>query len=178
MMIKRVKELDPSASIAREDFRDFVEKMESEILRGISNLAALSIIDKHNQEGIHGYQLLQDLKNQTNDMLIIEEGTLYPLLRKLEKRGVIQGEKVRVDNRPRKYYRLTPDGTRIFNHMSGFFSKLMEAMAPLVDIDVALFQDRFLYCPNCANKIDLATDAKFCEICGLNIQEYKKRRQD
>ena len=34
-----------------------------------------------------------------------------------------------------------------------------------------------LYCPNCANKITLDTGEKpFCDMCGLNIQELRKRR--
>jgi len=43
-IIKRVKELGPTALIAKESFRNFVEKFESEINRGISTLCILSII--------------------------------------------------------------------------------------------------------------------------------------
>ena len=130
-MIKRVKELGANALIASSDFRDFVEKFESEINRGISTLAILRIIDE-SKNGIHGYGLLKVLEEKTNSMLIIEEGTLYPILRKLEKKqGLIESTKRTVEGRKRKVYTMTPEGKKIFNHMIGYYTKLTEAIAPL-----------------------------------------------
>ena len=45
-IIKRVKELDSTALIASQEFRDYVEKQETEINRGISSLCILSIVMK------------------------------------------------------------------------------------------------------------------------------------
>lgn len=173
-MIKRVKDLGPNALIASEEFRDYVEKFESEILRGISHLAILSII-KDAPTGTYGYQLLKDLEDQTNQMLVVEEGKLYPLLKSLAKKGYITGHWEKAHGRRRKIYTITEAGAQVFNHMSGFFGKLLEAIAPLVDISVGLRQDRYIYCPNCANKIELASSVNFCDICGLNIQGLKAR---
>ena len=45
-----------------------------------------------------------------------------------------------------------------------------------MDMNVNLKED-YIYCPNCANKIDISKeDLYFCEICGLNIQDLKERR--
>ncbi|MHA1731861.1 MAG: helix-turn-helix transcriptional regulator [Promethearchaeota archaeon] len=174
-MIKRVKELDDEALIADPEFRVYAEKFESEILRGISNLAVLAIIQQYGPTGVHGYEILQELRKQSNDTLIVEEGTLYPLLRKLLKQGIVQREERRDAKRLRKYYTMTRAGERVFNYMNGFFSKLLEALGGLLKVGVVLDRERYLYCPNCANKIDLAaSDAKFCEVCGLNIEEYKR----
>lgn len=107
-------------------------------------------------------------------MLVIEEGTLYPILRKLDLDGIIESRRQKVDGRSRIYYNLTEVGLKIFNHISGFFTKLTEAISPLFDVNVTL-KDKYLYCPNCSNKIDLInTEYHYCEICGLNIQELKK----
>jgi len=59
-MIRRVKQFQTDALINTQEYRDFVEKTESEILRGISTLVALIIIDRHGDEGIYGYLLLRD----------------------------------------------------------------------------------------------------------------------
>lgn len=176
-IIKRVKELGPMALIASPKFRDFVEKFESEINRGISKLCILSIINQAGNEGIYGYKMLKELEAQTQNMLVIEEGTLYPLLKKLEDNKLITSRKDEDSPRKRKYYFLTQDGFKIYNHLTGFFTKLSEAILPLFDVKVGL-QGKFLYCPNCANKIDIKeSKMNFCEICGLDIRELKERRE-
>ncbi len=175
-MIKHVKNLLPNAPFASEAVRDFLERFESGILRGVSNLVVLSIIKQHGPEGIHGYALAKEVGDQTNHMLIIEEGTLYPLLRKLKEEGLIAEKEHEVNNRTRKHFSILPPGNQMYNYMVGFFSKVMESIAPLMEIDVTL-RDQYLYCPNCANKIDLSqTTTRFCEMCGMNIEELRNRR--
>ena len=175
-MIKKVKEFGTGALIASKEIRDYVEKFESEINRGISTLCILAIITSAENGEIHGYALLKNLKEETNEMLVIEEGTLYPLLRKLEGNGILKSERKVVDNRMRKVYSITERGDKIYNHISGFYGKLSKAISPLLDINVHL-KEQYLYCPNCANKIDLNEDGnQFCDMCGLNIQELRERR--
>ncbi|MHA1768034.1 MAG: PadR family transcriptional regulator [Promethearchaeota archaeon] len=170
-MIRRVKQFQTEALINSPNFRDFVEKAESEILRGISTVVVLKIINNHASEGIYGYLLLRELEESTKKILVIEEGTLYPLLKKLEKNGVIRSKHKQVKGRSRKYFFITPEGQKIQNHLMGFFSKLIESMSGLMEIKVDLPEKNVLFCPNCANKIDLLDpNAHFCEVCGLNIQ--------
>jgi len=175
-LIKRVRELDSNALIASKDFRDYVEKQETEINRGISSLCILSILVQVGEEGLHGYKILKDLTDQTNEMLVIEEGTLYPILRKLEEDNIIKSEREE-SGRRRKFYSITEYGTKIFNHLAGFYSKLTEAVAPLFDISVNLKSEKYLFCPMCANKIELTNlELRFCDVCGHNIEKELKER--
>ena len=168
-MIKRVKGFDP-------EFMDYASKFESEINRGISTLCIMSIINQYGDEGVHGYQISKDLQEQTNEILIIEEGTLYPILRKLEDDELIKAEREKT-GRKRKFYFITEKGKKVFNFLSGFFSKLTEAIAPLFDVNVKLKRDQYFYCPNCANKIDLSIkDISFCDVCGHQIDLELKSR--
>ncbi|MFX1321539.1 MAG: PadR family transcriptional regulator [Promethearchaeota archaeon] len=169
-MIKRVKELGSEALIASKEFRDYVERQETEINRGISSLCILSIIMQAEEKGLHGYKILKDLTVQTNEMLVIEEGTLYPILRKLEEDGIIKSKREET-GRKRKFYSMTEYGKKIYNHLAGFYSKLTEAIAPLFDVRVNLRKDKYLFCPMCANKIDLTNlELRFCTVCGFNIE--------
>ena len=177
IIIKRVRELDSKALIASEEFRNYVEKQETEINRGISSLCILSIVSKAKnkqdakKKELHGYNILKKLEEKTRKMLIIEEGTLYPILRKLEGDGIIKSLREET-GRKRKYYFMTEYGEKVFNHLAGFYSKLTEAIAPLFDVEVELKQDRYLFCPMCANKIDLSNlELRFCTICGYNIEK-------
>jgi len=170
-MIKRVRELDSNALIASKDFRNFVEKQETEINRGISSLCILSILIQAGENGLHGYKILKDLTDQTNEMLVIEEGTLYPILRKLEGDNIIKSKREE-SGRKRKFYSVTEYGKKIFNHLAGFYSKLTEAIAPLFDVKVDLKSEKYLFCPMCANKIELTNlELRFCDVCGNNIEK-------
>lgn len=170
-IIKRVKKLATNVLIASKEFRDYVEKQETEINRGISSLCILSIIIQADEKGLHGYKILKDLMEQTNEMLIIEEGTLYPILRKLEEENIIESKREET-GRKRKFYSMTNYGKQVYNHLAGFYSKLTEAIAPLFDVNVNLRQDIYLYCPMCANKIILSNlELRFCTVCGFNIEQ-------
>lgn len=62
------------------------------------------------QDQMYGYQITQKVKELTKGSLQITEGALYPALHKLEADGLLTAEVTRVDNRIRKYYKLTPQG--------------------------------------------------------------------
>lgn len=184
-MIKRVKYFGSNALMGSEDFREYVENFESEILRGISTLTILTIIREHDtsdEKGIYGYQLLQELTQRTKNMLIVEEGTLYPLLKKLEKDGIVNSqERTSDEGRMRKYYYMTPYGVEVFNHMFGFFTKLIESLGGLMEFNVNLLEqkNKVIFCPNCANRIEITNKTpNFCIVCGYNIQDRISKNEN
>lgn len=59
---------------------------------------------------MYGYEMTQKVKVLTNGELNITEGALYPALHKLEAEGLLDVEVKKVDNRLRKYYKLTEKG--------------------------------------------------------------------
>ncbi|WP_419998135.1 PadR family transcriptional regulator [Streptomyces boninensis] len=76
-----------------------------ELRRGTVVLACLSLLD----EPQYGYALLEIL----NDVGVAVDGnTLYPLLRRLEKQGLLTSEWNTEESRPRKFYRISADGAR------------------------------------------------------------------
>ncbi len=173
-MFRNTKSFHPDALIGTENFRSLVESFESELLRGINTLAILSIIKRHGKIGIYGYQIIKELEQETNNLMIIEEGTLYPLLRKLEKEKVLNSHSRTDTGRLRKYYTMTEMGLLLHNHLMGFFAKLMESSSSLMYFKVTL-ESNDLYCPNCANHITLDSDEiNFCNICGYPLSNIKQ----
>lgn len=63
------------------------------------------------QGRMYGYEITQKVKEITKGDLNITEGALYPALHKLEAEGLLDVEVEKVDNRLRKYYKLTENGT-------------------------------------------------------------------
>ena len=82
---------------------DLAQNLISELRRGTLVLSVLSQLD----DVQYGYSLAQRLAEQG---LEIEQGTLYPLLRRLEEQGLLDSEWSVEGSRPRRYYRLNDAG--------------------------------------------------------------------
>jgi PadR family transcriptional regulator PadR len=64
---------------------------------------------------LHGYAITSFIRHQSDDVLLVEEGTLYPALWRLESKGFVEAEWGLSDNnRKAKYYSLTNEGRRHF----------------------------------------------------------------
>jgi PadR family transcriptional regulator PadR len=179
-MLKKIQTIRSESLIADVDYRRYVESFESELLRGITTIAILQIIKQAGE--IHGYEIVQKLAEDTENLLIVNEGTIYPLLRDMasdrRENKILSYREVPVldkegnpTKRNRKYYILTEYGYKLLNHMTGFFSKLVESISPMMDFGVTLPEGEFMFCPTCANKIKLDEITKFCEVCGTYIED-------
>lgn len=66
---------------------------------------------------LHGYAITSFIRRQSDDALLVEEGTLYPALWRLENKGLLEAEwGLSENNRKAKFYRLTPEGRRQLRH--------------------------------------------------------------
>jgi len=61
----------------------------------------------------HGYAIAKHIKETTNGTLDFKEGTLYPTLHGMEKQGLLEKYKEKVNGRDRNYYRLTDEGRKM-----------------------------------------------------------------
>jgi DNA-binding PadR family transcriptional regulator len=80
----------------------------SRLYKGSLTTIILKLLSERDK--MYGYEITQKVKALTNGELAITEGALYPALHKLEADGILEVEVMRVDNRLRKYYRLTEKG--------------------------------------------------------------------
>ncbi len=107
---------------------DALAKLELELRRGVVVLATLSQLGAPR----YGYELRQALAEKG---LPIEEGTLYPLLRRLEAQGLLKSEWRIEDGPPRRYYSLNGDGRKLFRRLTESWQGLNEAMDRLLKGD-------------------------------------------
>jgi DNA-binding PadR family transcriptional regulator len=82
----------------------------SKLYKGSLNTIILKLLDEKGK--MYGYEITQKVKDLTKGELQITEGALYPALHKLEAEGLLVVEVAKVDNRLRKYYKLTKEGEK------------------------------------------------------------------
>ncbi|MFD0834717.1 PadR family transcriptional regulator [Mariniflexile aquimaris] len=82
----------------------------SNLYKGSLTTIILKLLNEHDK--MYGYEITQKVKELTKGELTITEGALYPSLHKLEAEGLLDVEVLKVDNRVRKYYKLTEQGTK------------------------------------------------------------------
>ena len=101
------------------------DKLTQELRRGILVLAALSQLG----DAQYGYSLKQRLSERG---LEIDQGTLYPLLRRLEKQGLLNSEWDVEGSRPRRYYVLSPTGVQVVQRLSDVWHDLGKVLDSLL----------------------------------------------
>jgi PadR family transcriptional regulator, regulatory protein PadR len=102
---------------AREN-SEIIRDFQKGIYTGISVLILLSVVGR-SKEPIYGYQIAKMIEKDNEDIPVIKLGTLYPILRLLEKDGLLESRTdPSVNGPPRKYYRITELGTSTLEQLN------------------------------------------------------------
>ena len=80
------------------------------LYRGSLTTIIMQLLEREGR--MYGYEITQKVREVTNDSLQIKEGALYPALHKLQAQGYLTVEAEKVNNRIRKYYKLTESGEK------------------------------------------------------------------
>ena len=79
-------------------------------MSGSSQMLVLNLL---NEKSCYGYELIKTLKQRSNDVFDMKEGTLYPILHKLENDRLIKSSNQEVSGRVRKVYSITTRGIKV-----------------------------------------------------------------
>ncbi len=81
------------------------------------------------RQPMHGYALVQQIKQTSQDLLVIEEGSLYPALQRLLKEGFLKAEwGISSTNRKVRIYELTPAGAKHLEREVSTFERMLEGI--------------------------------------------------
>jgi PadR family transcriptional regulator PadR len=81
------------------------------------------------RQPLHGYALVQHIKRISNDLLQIEEGSLYPALQRLLKEGLVKAEwGISATNRRVRVYKLTPAGVKHLEREVSSFERMLDGI--------------------------------------------------
>jgi PadR family transcriptional regulator, regulatory protein PadR len=103
------------------------EQKKADLLQGTLDLLILKVVALGS---IHGYGISQRIQQITKDVLQVQQGSLYPALHRLEKRGWIEADWGESDSgRQAKFYRLSAVGRKQLAAEEASWNRLSEAVA-------------------------------------------------
>ncbi len=106
--------------------------------RGAIEFCVLALLSRREH---YGFELVQRLSEA--DGLLTSEGTIYPLLSRLRRDGLVETEwRESTSGPPRKYYRLTSDGARALGHYRGQWEQFRNAVNSLLYEDQEAVSER------------------------------------
>jgi PadR family transcriptional regulator PadR len=107
-------------------------QIDRQFLKGSITLLLLNLLSRGE---MYGYEIFQEASRRSGNAFEFKEGTLYPALHQLEKKGQIRSEWRTAENgRERKYYSLTPKGRKAaaeyekqWQHLTGVIAAVLES---------------------------------------------------
>ncbi len=93
-----------------------IANFETEMNRGFLQILVLALLE----EEMYGYSMVRTIRDLGYE---VEENTLYPLLRRLEKNGWVRSRWDLSEDRPRKFYAITAAGLKLRNQLIGIRRK-------------------------------------------------------
>ncbi len=93
-----------------------IGSFETEMNRGFIQILVLALLENE----MYGYAMARTIKDLGYD---VEENTLYPMLRRLEKNGWIRSKWNVTEDRPRKFYAITDEGRRLRTDLVGLWKR-------------------------------------------------------
>jgi transcriptional regulator len=89
----------------------------------------IMVLQSVRRQPMHGYALVQHIKQRSNDLLQVEEGSLYPALQRLLKEGLLKAEwQVSSTNRRVRTYSITRAGIKHLEHEVSRFEQMFEGI--------------------------------------------------
>jgi PadR family transcriptional regulator PadR len=105
------------------DNNEIIKDFQKGIYTGISVLILLRVVGRA-KEPIYGYQIAKMVEKDNEDIPVIKLGTLYPVLRSLEKDGLLESRiDPSVTGPPRRYYSITELGTSTLEQLSATWQR-------------------------------------------------------
>lgn len=105
---------------------ELLNSFAAELKRGPQVLLVLSQLESPE----YGYSLVQKLEEKQAP---IEANTLYPMLRRLEKQGLLVSEWDTTESRPRKFYQLSEEGRLIYSGLKEEWSRLSFLIKSIIE---------------------------------------------
>lgn len=108
------------------------DKYERQMKKGVLDMLVLRLL---RSEAKYGYQIIQELKEKSRETFLLKDGTLYPILYRLEDDGLVVsrwssavGKQV-----PRKYYEITEEGIKALEKIEDVWQRISDEVGKIME---------------------------------------------
>jgi len=98
----------------------------AQLLKGTFQTIILKLLAENKR--MYGYEITQRVKQLSEGEIVLSEGSLYPILHKMEEEGLVETEKVKIGNRTRRYYSITKSGRNTAQEKLEEFASFIKTM--------------------------------------------------
>lgn len=108
-------------------------QFSKELLKGAADVIVLRLLTERGEA--YGYQLIEQIKKASDNVFELQEGTLYPLLYRLEDRGLIKSERREAKSgKTRRYYRITKKGRSLLTNKTKEYKGFVKGLSTVLDL--------------------------------------------
>ena len=110
-------------------------QFSKEMIKGVAEIIVLQTL--HDQGEAYGYQLTRALAKTSNNIFELQEGTLYPLLYRLEFKGLVTSSiQPAPSGKERRYYKITLKGKKLLQDRSMELSTLLRGIKQVLHLQI------------------------------------------
>ena len=108
------------------------EKYIRQMKKGVLDMLVLKLLE---QDQKYGYQLISELKEKSGELFILKEGTLYPILYRLEDDGLVESCWSRPEGKQvaRKYYQITEQGRTALGEIGELWLQMSAGIRQIIE---------------------------------------------
>lgn len=100
----------------------------------ISGSTAMMVLKLLSEKDMYGYEMIEVLRERSQNVFELKAGTLYPLLHGLEEKGMLTAYEKEAGNKIRKYYSITKRGRKMLEEKKGEWENYSKAVASVLGI--------------------------------------------
>jgi PadR family transcriptional regulator, regulatory protein PadR len=126
MIVETNSMAERALSQGDRDMEPEIGNFETEMNRGFLQILVLALLEKE----MYGYSMVRTIQDLGYD---VEENTLYPLLRRLEKNGWVRSKWDVSEDRPRKFYAITDEGRALRTRLLAIWRQQDEILKHLME---------------------------------------------
>ena len=108
------------------------DKYERQMKKGVLDMLVLRLLKT---EAKYGYQIIQEMREKSEETFLLEEGTLYPILYRLEDDKLVVSKWSGAEGKqvPRKYYEITEAGQKALGEIEAVWRKISDGISKIME---------------------------------------------
>ena len=104
-------------------------KIDKSLISGSTTMLLLKLLE---EKDMYGYEMIEVLRERSQNVFELKAGTLYPLLHNLEEKGLLTVYEREAGNKVRKYYSITKNGKKTLDEKTGEWELYSKAVASVL----------------------------------------------